>query len=438
MSKNTAIIIGGGFAGIAAAIHLDALGYAVTLIERKPLLGGRAYAFQDKKTGSWVDNGQHLMMGAYHETLKLFDYLGVKRHLNILNPTVVPLVLENGEKTIFKLTDLKPPLNLLRAFLNFKALTFKDKLGLVALQKSLQKNDMEGLTVTPWLKKLNQSEFSQKNFWDILTLATLNDDPKRASASMLAVVLAKGILGSVFDSRLIIAKTHLSDILANPAEQYLTLRGHKVIKGCGVKKIHVLDNKVQMVETDKEHFKADLVVSSLPPNSLLPLIPEGFVEKLPYFSNLKKIETAPIVSINLWFDRPIMDDMFVGAADKKVHWWFDKNRISDITHPPYHYMGVISGAYDLLNSGKEEIMAFALSEFKSLFPKANEASLIHSLVNKEVNATMSITPQSDKLRPPQKSPFDNFYVIGDWTQTGYPATIESAVLSAKMMATELS
>lgn len=435
----TVSIIGGGFAGLAAAVFLDNLGFEVTLFEKKPILGGRTYAFRDKKTGDFVDNGQHLLIGAYHETLKLLGNIGSTRYLKIPEKTEVALVSDLNKNLTFTLPKLPIPLNLLAGLFRMGCFGFSDKWNLLKIGFELLKIKKKGgpgvsvETVSQWLKKAGQSPSAIRNFWEPLTLATLNDDPAVAGAAMLQVVLIKGFLSGPADSRMVLASSNLNDLLAKPAVTYLTLRGQKINTGVSVSKIHVLDGKVQAVELeDGEMVKSDLYISAVPFSSLLKLIPEGFIDSNPYFTDLKKLSSAPIISINLWFDRDVIPHDFIGAAGKTVHWYFNKNRIYGKKTAPFHVMGVVSGAYSLLESSKEEIQKIALKEMGELFPEVSQAVLIHSLINKEREATLSPRVGSESYRPPQQSPFENFYVIGDWTNTGLPATIESAVLSARM------
>lgn len=436
-------IIGGGFAGLSAAVFLDSLGYKITLLEKKPILGGRTYAFWDKKTDTWVDNGQHILIGAYHETLKLIENLGVTHRLTIQKKTEVPLIFDTKKPTRFTLPRLPVPFNLLVGLFKMKGFSLRDKLGFLKLGqalKKLKKTPDESLnqTVEEWLTNLRQSPYVKKNFWEPLTLATLNDRPQVASARMLATVLIKGFLSSQEDSRMILSKTNLNELLAKPARAYLEIRGQKIQTSVGVKKIHILDNKIQGLELDSgEMTRAHTYISALPFKALLRLIPEGFIESEPYFSNLTKLKNSPIISINLWFDRDIIPYPFVGVAGTQIHWYFNRNQIEDVSHPPYHYMGVVSGAYDLVEASREDILKIAFKELYELFPKARQANLIHSLVNKEKEATLSPQVGSEEFRPPQKSPFPNLYVIGDWTKTGYPATIESAVISARLAVDEI-
>ena len=428
----TVCIIGGGFAGLAAAVFLDNLGFEVSLFEKKPVLGGRTYSFRDKKTGDWVDNGQHLLIGAYHETLKLLGNIGATRHLKIPQKTEVALISDQNKPLTFTLPRLPVPFNLMVSFLRMNCFTWSDRFHFLKMGLELHKT-APSETVLEWLKRHKQSGKAICNFWEPLTYATLNDDPSVAEAAMLKVVLTKGFLSSPADSRMVLAVSHLNDLLAKPALTYLTLRGQKIKTGVGITKIHLLDGKVQGVELeDGEMIKSDIYISAVPFASLLRLIPEGFIDSIPYFGNLKKLSSAPIVSINLWFDRDVIPHDFVGAAGKKVHWYFNKNRIYGKDESPFHVMGVISGAYNLNDSSKEEIQKIVLAEMKELFPKMQEAILVHSLINKEREATLSPKVGSDECRPTQQSPFENFFVIGDWTNTGLPATIESAVVSAKL------
>lgn len=446
----TALIAGAGVAGLAAAILLDELGYHVTLVEKKIILGGRTYSFQDKKTGLTIDNGQHLLIGAYHETLSLLEKIGAKHKIHYQIPTSVPLYNGDGNRSLFELNHWQPPLNLLRAFVNYSGMKWKDKRALVKLGITLNKiksgkmSYPENLTVTEWLKGLGQSDTALKNFWEILTLATLNDTPDVASAAGLVTVMLKSYFAGKQDGFLILPTTGLSELFCDPAERYLFLRGHHITRGVGLKEIRVLQNKVQSFRFDDgSEMKADLYVSALPFRNLWPTLPEPFALAHDELKNIPKLTSSPIISINLFFDRAVFHDAFIGASGTNVHWYFARNHFlktsaSEIQNPQnlHHVMGVISGAYDFLEMSREEIVQMALRDLQKLFPKSPEANLVHSLVNKEREATLSCKPGITALRPKQKI-LDNFSIIGDWTQTGLPGTIESAALSARLMAKSL-
>lgn len=435
-SKKTALIAGAGVAGLSAAVFLDELGYRVTLVEKKPILGGRTYSFVDKKTGHTIDNGQHLLIGAYHETLGFLERIGAKSQVVVMRPTIVPLIGTDGSCAKFKLNGSPPPCNVARAFLGFRGFSVRDKWRLIALARELGRIKRgtrpypHDQTVNDWLKSLGQSPTALENFWKILALATLNDSPAVTSAGGLAQVLIRGFLSGRGDGYLIFPKVGLSELFVKPTRDYLALRGHYVIQGVGLRKIKITNNMVTGFSfADGTELTADLFISALPFRPLTQVLPPSFLDNHPQLKHIKDFTASPIVSINLFFDRPVMTAAFMGSAATTVHWFFSKTG--------GHIMGVISGAYDFLNKDKEEIVGLALADIKRICPAARQAKLIHALVNKQREATLSSRPGINTRRPDQKI-LGNFYIIGDWTQTHLPATIESAVVSSKMMAEDLS
>lgn len=444
MKKPRAIIAGGGLAGLAAAIQLDELGYHVTLSEKKTILGGRAYSFTDRITGLTVDNGQHLMVGAYHETLRFLEKIGAKHKIAFESPTTVPLLDENHQKTYFTIKQKKPPWQLLQAVMGFKGFSIADKIGfypvareLFRIKKGRQKLPTD-LTVEEWLKRLQQSPKSRKNFWDILTLATLNDEPAITSADGLATVLLKSYWGSAQDGLAVFPKVGLSELFAQPAENYLKCRGHDIKKNVGLKQIKVMDGKVRSFEfSDGAEITADIYISALPFQALLKTLPPSLLETQAHLQPIKNFTTSPILSINLFFEKKFMAEKLVGSAQTKTHWFFCKDHIVKTKNPLSHIVGVISGAYDFHDQNKEEIVAMAKTDLAQIYPQSRQIKLVHALVSKEYDATLSSRVGVNSKRPPQKI-LDNFYIVGDWTQTGLPATIESAVVSAKLMAEHLA
>lgn len=436
--QKSALIAGGGLAGLAAAVLLDEQGYAVTLYEKKPILGGRTYSFADKKSETIVDNGQHLMIGAYHETIALLEKVGAKHKVALKNPTVVPLVFEDGEIERFILGSLRPPLGLAWALLKFRRFSFKDKLSFLRMGAALRRL-LKGqgplpteMTVNQWLQSVGQSEFAIKNFWGTLTLATLNDSPDIASADALVTVLLKSYFAGPRDGHLVFSKVGLTELFVEPILKYLEARGQSVVIGNGVKEVRILNDRVQsFILSDGTPRKADLYVSAMPFHRLLGVLPGPFIESRSNLQSLRGFHHSPIVSVNLFFDRPVLDEDFIGSAETHVHWFFNKGYVG-AQKKSYHVMGVVSGAYDFLEKSKDEIVALSCENLRQISPKARHANLVHSLVNIERQATLSCRVGVNALRPSQKM-LDNFFIVGDWTKTGLPPTIESAVLSAKLM-----
>jgi squalene-associated FAD-dependent desaturase len=444
MKNREAIIAGGGLAGLAAAIQLDELGYHVTLVEKKSILGGRAYSFTDRITGLTVDNGQHLMVGAYHETLRFLEKIGAKHKVAFESPTTIPLLDENQKKMDFIIRNKNFPWQLGGAVLGFKGFSLADKIRFYPLARELfrMKKGRQKLptnvTVEEWLLKLKQSLKSRKNFWDIVTLATLNDEPTLTSADGLATVLLKTYWGSAQDGLAVFPKVGLSELFAHPAEAYLQCRGHTIKKGVGLKQVKIMDGQVRSFEFwDGSEIKADVYVSALPFQALLKTLPPALLETQTHLKPIQNFTTSPILSVNLFFEKKFMAEKLVGSARTKIHWFFCKDSIVKTPSTLSHIVGVISGAYHFRDQSKEEIIAMAKQDLAQIYPQSRSIKLIHALVNKEQDATLSSRVGVNPQRPPQKI-LENFYIVGDWTQTGLPATIESAVVSAKLMAEQMN
>lgn len=440
----TVLIAGAGLAGLAAAVFLDEQGYRVTLLEKRPVCGGRTYSFRDRKTGLTIDNGQHLLIGAYHETFSFLERIGAKSRVSTQSDPAVPLFDAKGNKAYFRPGRFPPPCGLASAVLSYPHFSVRDKWGFWQLGRELMRVKKgkialpAELTVTEWLRRNGQTENAIKNFWEILTLATLNDSPDVASADALVTVLLRSYFAGRRDGELVFPKTGLTGLFVEPALQYLKTRGQDVIEGVGLKSVRVLNDRAHgFVLTDGSERKADLFVTALPPHRLLGVLPEPFIESRDELKALRDFSYAPIVSINLFYDRPVMDDAFAGSAATRVHWFFNRDTIRTTEKSLHHVIGVASGAYDLAGKSKNEIVELASEELSRLYPRSSQARLVHVLVNVERQATLSCRVGVNALRPKQRL-LENFFVIGDWTDTGLPPTIESAVVSARKLVQDLT
>ena len=441
--KKTVAIAGAGLAGLAAAVFFYLFWYQVTIFERKPICGGRAFSFIDKQTGLTIDNGQHLMMNAYQETLALLTKVGAKHKVESQIPTQVVIFDAEGNRGEFVLRPGLAPLHLLKAVFGFSLFFFFLKLSFLRLGwhlRRVQKNKItisEHLTVHDWLLQHGQTQRTITNFWEILTLATLNMSTQQAQARLLAEVLLRCYFAGPQDGFLVFPRAGLSEVVVQPILQYLGQRGHTVISHTGVKSIAILDEKVRCFVLDSgEKVKADLYIAALPPLSLQNTLPLSFWQNHEQLQNLPRFQDSPIVSVNLFYDQPVMDEVFVGGAITATHWFFNRNKIHHQTNAPFHVVAVISAGQNFLQQSKQQIIEQAQQDLQKLCPKAVEAKLLHALVNIERQATVVLDAQAANMRPDVKI-LDNFMVIGDWVKTGLPATLESAVLSAKLAAKQV-
>jgi len=439
------LILGGGFAGLAAAVDLAEAGRRVLLLERRSFLGGRAYSFTDKITGDTVDNGQHLMMGCYHRTLRFLEKIGSLDKLKFQGDPRVDFLHEEANGSVihasFKCPPLPAPLHLLGGLARLKTIGWGDRLralgvGLAVRALNGNRDRLAEITVRQWLDSLGQSERIQRRFWNPMALATLNEAPEIASADMFARVIELGFMRTKRDSAMVISRVGLSDLYTQQAKTFIEARGGEVRLNAEVAEIGFEDNRAAGVTLRSgERIEADVVISAVPYFALRRALTAEVAGS--HFPHLDGFKSAPIVSINLWYDEPVTDLEFAGLLDSPIEWVFNKNAISRSGAPEraggrrQHLALVISGAHDAATKTKEELVAMADGQAKRFFPAARGQSPFHAFVVREHDATLSHTVGTARLRPSNRTQFDNLLIAGDWTSTGLPATIEGAVQSGQ-------
>ncbi|MGD0007424.1 MAG: hydroxysqualene dehydroxylase HpnE [Terriglobia bacterium] len=427
------LIIGGGFSGLAAGVALAEEGRGVRLLEQKPHLGGRARSFLDPATGSVVDNGQHIIMGCYHSTIHFLSTIGTLDRIRFQKHLTVRFLDRNGRLTALQCPGLPSPWHVLLGVLRCGSFSFKHKLEVLRLGRSLQwaramDRGWEKLSVREWLTRLGQSESLQRNFWDLLCIAALNEDPSKANAGLFERVLRLALFSSPADSRIGIARVGLSDVYVDAATAYLRARGGRVECSRSVASLLVSEGQCRGVRLSSgKEIEAESVLSAVPSFQLAGLLPGELLRFEPFFAPVISLGPAPIISINLWFDRPITELDFVGLRGTTIQWLFNKG--TNLGSGENYVSLVLSGAHRHIGRGKEELLATALRELGDLFPEAQKARLHHALVIKERFATFSPTWEAEQVRPTARTPVRGLYLAGDWTATGLPGTIESAVQS---------
>jgi len=429
------VIIGGGFSGLAAGVSLSEAGFSVTVLERRNHLGGRAYSFVDSKTGDVVDNGQHLFMACYHQTIAFLEKIGCGDRLRFQpSPHVGFLDREHGF-TPFDCPPLPAPLHALFGLAKMKGLTLGDKLRTLKLAKGLRPgvNGHSGKTVSEWLKSLGQSERIRTRFWNPMAVATLNEDPDIASAKMMKRVLELAFGGSRSDSAIGMARVGLSELYVDGARDFIESRGGTVQTNADVRRLLIEGNRVTGYALKSGATGAsDFLISAVPPEPFFQMLPPE--HRTGEFTGAGQLRSSPIVSMNLWFDRPVIDHEFVGLLGTNVQWLFNKDLILSGGNRSNHVALVISAARGYTDWTKTQLIEMALDELRSVLPRSKDAAVVHSRVIKERSATLSHTLASDHLRPKARTRLANLFLAGDWTDTGLPATIESAVVSGNLAA----
>ncbi len=439
---NDAVVIGGGFAGLSAAVALTAKGLRVIVLEGKPALGGRAYSFADAETGDFVDNGQHVLMGCYAETLDFIDQIGARDKLVFQEDLEIEMLVGAGKSARLRTSRLPGPLHMSGALLGYGHLSKRERIsamgaGVTLLAMRRRGIELRHLTVSELMDRLGQSENARQCFWYPISIATLNDEPESSSAELLAEVLKRAFFSRRRDSAFVYSRVGLSDLYCTGAQHFIEGAGGAVETRATVEMLELGEGgKVDSVRLrDGRRIEGSNFIAAVPAQQLMRLLPENAVAN-DFFARLTGLSSSPIICAHVWFDREITDSPFVGFIGTTTQWMFNKRRIFSERgeqHPGYLSF-VISGARKLIDLGNDELMAIVMRDLRRMIPAAAEANVVKWLVLKEKQATMAPDLSSRELRPTVETPIPNFFLAGDWIQTGLPATIESAVISGRAAA----
>lgn len=437
--KPDVVVLGGGFAGLSCAVALAQKGRKVLVLDKKPHLGGRAYSFNEG--GLDVDNGQHLFMGCYFATRAFLETIGTADRLDIYDDVVVDYAEPGGGRDRLACPSWLPaPLHLAAGLLGLKGVTLREKSALLAFDLALKAmksgpvpDAVERLTVRQWLTSLGLSANFQTRFFDPAAIGILNDDPAVASAAGFIQALRTMFFTGRASSRFALARTGLSDLYTDAARDFVEARGGRVISNAKAARLIEEGGAVRGVVTDMDsRFEAGHVVSTLPPWDLKKL---GLPPALR--GEWESLAPAPIVGATLKLDRPVMSERFLGLLGTETHWAFNKTLIHGTKEEGQTVAVVISGAHRQIGYSPEKILAAATRDLAACLPGFDRAKVLAAKVVKEPFATLSPVPGSEAKRPEPGSGMPGFSFAGDWTRTGFPATIESACVSGREAAEKI-
>ena len=444
-SSDLVVVVGGGFAGLSAAAALAARGRRVLVADARAQLGGRATAFRDRGTGELVDNGQHVMFGCYRATFEFLERIGALDRVRIQPSLAVPYIDRDGRRSVLQCPKLPSPYHLLAGLLNWSAIPWRDRLSIVKLAGPLRRARQElkrtGFvsaeprgTVSEWLTAHGQGATLQSWLWEPLAVAALNQSPAVASAAPFVRVLAEMFGPDARDSALVLPTHPLHEMYAEPARRFIESRGGEV-RVNALARVVTEHGRVSGVDIRGERVSASRVIAAVPWFDLgrlfLPGPPDQLADVL---TAANAMQSMPIVTVNLWYDRRVMDETFVGLPGRQMQWVFDK-RIA-FGGDASHLSLVSSGATELTSKGQEELTTLAAREVEDALPAARQSRLLRATVVREKHATFSLAP-GQPPRPPTRTPVDGLYLAGDWIDTGLPGTIESAVISGHRAAQQM-
>ncbi|MBW7888930.1 MAG: FAD-dependent oxidoreductase [Bacteroidetes bacterium] len=437
--KNTydVVVIGGGLAGLSAAVECVSAGRSVLLVEQKPHFGGRTYSFRHAETGDDVDNGQHLMMGCYFATLNYLKKIGAEKKIEVQKNLSILFRRENNQQFRLSAALLPSPLHILIGLLKLKSLSIVNRLKLLRVGAAIMfanpenNSRLHALTVAQWLNSLYQPEENKKYLWNIIAIGTLNDSPEKISAALFVKVLKRVFFWRRIHSSMVIPKFGLSPVLIDPAVKFIREHRGDIVSSVGAEKITFQNTFVsEILLKTGERIVPKTVICTVPYFDIPKVFSPEQIALIPQLHNLDKFHSPPIVTIHLWFNKHFVPEKFASLMDSPLHWVFNKTKIYDASQEGLMYLAVVvSGAFELVPQTKEEITALVHKELIRFYPEAADAEILHSLIIKEKRATFSPMVGMEYIRPSHATSISNLFLAGDWTNTKLPATIEGAIQS---------
>lgn len=438
------VIFGGGLAGISAAKLLIEQGYSVSLVEKRPFLGGRAYSFSTPELDTDVDNGQHVFMGCCTSYLRLIRELGSYGTTFVQENLKIEVLLGSQSGWLTSWPWLKI-LHMLPALIGYPHLGILDKIrvfyGLACISLDDRRSNSakkDGENFLLWLKQHYQSNRAIKNFWNLIILPSLNDNIENVNTEMAMLVLQEGFLSHPKNSIIGFGKAGLDSLTTTPAENLILKGGGTLLLGKTVRKININEHNATSIKlSDGSTLEADAFISALPFDVLLNCLPIEQKQNS-FFSTIQHLKYAPIVNIHFWYDKPVMSQAFVSVLNSPIQWVFNRSEIQSVDQTTLQHLCIsLSGAWEFVGVEKSKLIELFTNEMHRVFPEAKHANVQKAFVIKQPNATFRSLPESGTHRPSQITPIPNFYLAGDWTNTGWPSTMESAVRSGELAAQAL-
>ena len=437
-SRKTAIVVGGGVAGMSAACALAEAGLRVNLVERRGYLGGRASSYRHPGVDEVIDNCQHVLFGCCTNLIGFYQRIGVAERIHWTS--TMTMIEPGGQRTPLKSSWWLPaPLHGLPSLLAAKALSRDDKLALAhafrKLMRPVQPDSTE--TLGEWLTRNGQTPGAIDRFWRLVIASALNADVDRIALPYAAKVIRELFLNSAGAGAMGMSTVPLSELYAG-AEQFPREHGGEVVFNASVDGAAWDEETSQWtVSTRSGEQLADFLVLALPfegTAQLLPRMPPADgVEKLA--GQIGKHEHGPICSVHLWFDREVTDLDHAVLLDREIHWMYNKSRLQPWRKMKGTYLElVVSASQKFAALSREEAIDLAVHELAEFFPEVATAKVDKAALVKEVRATFTVPPGIDAARPTAISPWPNCVLAGDWTATGWPSTMESAARSGHMAA----
>jgi squalene-associated FAD-dependent desaturase len=444
MSSKNVIVIGGGLAGLAAGVALADAGCRVRLFEQRPYLGGRATSYA-LPNGEHVDNCQHVTLGCCTNLEDFYKRVGAAGKIKFFERLV--FLDPQGMTGIMQADFLPAPVHMTGSFLFFAPLSYLDKLSITRALAAIlfaggRPKDAyaaEPISMFEWLRRRKQTPAAIERFWRVVLVSALNEELDRTDARFGIDVFWKAFLANRTGYRMGVPSVPLSE-LYDGCRVAMEKRGGEVILRSPVRGLRFESGTLRAAIFDGGREEtAESFILALPQDRTVELLPKEIRFANPALNHLEKFKVSPITGVHFWFDREVTHEPFITLLDTQTQWIFNKTLLygpgGTAADAKGQYLQlVISASHDLLRKSREEIIDLCLKEVRQALPAAREAQLVKATVIKEATATFSPEPGVDQWRPAQDTKTPSLFLAGDWTQTGWPATMEGAVRSGYLAA----
>jgi squalene-associated FAD-dependent desaturase len=422
------VVVGGGLAGIAAALELADAGATVTLYEARARLGGATYSVRRKE--HWIDNGQHVLLRCCTAYRSFLARMGVE-HLVPIQPRLrIPILREGKPPAFLRRAPLPAPLHLVPTLLGYSLLRRSDRIGAFRAAAALRKLDpaddvLDTQTFGDWLRRHSQSDEAIAELWNLIALPTLNLPASEGSLALATKVFRTGLLDAADACDVGVPAVPLQRLHGDAARRALESAGVKVAFGTSIRSV-----EPKRVVLDEDAQKVDAAIVAVPHDAVARLVPAGTVDP----DALARLGSSPIVNLHVHFDRRVLDEPFAAAeAGSPLQWLFDRTQASEVPHGQLVSVS-LSGAQREIAEPLATLRERYLPALERLLPDAREAKVLDFTATREPRATFRAAPGSARLRPGPRTTVSGLYLAGAWTDTGWPATMESAVRSGRAAA----
>ncbi|MEV0594575.1 hydroxysqualene dehydroxylase HpnE [Nonomuraea cavernae] len=417
-------VVGGGLAGIAAAVALGEAGHTVTLYEARPRLGGATHSFE--RDGLVVDNGQHVFLRCCTAYRGLLDRIGGAGRVRLQDRFDVRVLTPQGRTGRLRRTVLPGPFHLMPALATYSLLRPADRLRAVRASLALARLDpadpaLDQVDLASWLASHGQRDPAREALWELFSMAALNIGGEEAALGPAVKVFKTALLGRADAADLGIPAAPLGELHGTAAQDAVKRRGGEVRLSAKVTAIE----PGPMIVVDGDRIPLSAVIVATPHEQAARIVP---VEAAPDRDRWQGLAASPIVNVHVVYDRPITDLPFAAVVGSPVQWVFDKTRVAGLTRGQYLTISV-SAADRWIDLPTAKIQTAFVPAIERLFPEGRRARLTDFFVTRERRATFRQGPGSGALRPGAATRWSGLYLAGAWTDTGWPDTMEGAVRS---------